>query len=379
LSELHAVELLAQVLRGLLDRVDIDPGLVEDVLIGCVSQAADQAGCPGRAAWLAAGGPEHVPSATIDRRCGSGQQAVHFAAQAVLSGVQDIVIAGGVESMSRVPMGSARMGVDPFGPSVHARYAPGLVSQGIAAELIAAKWGLTRQQLDVFAARSHERAANAQQAGFFDAEIVPIVVDTSSGSTVVRLDECIRPSTTPELLSGLATSFESPEMAERFPEISWCMTAGNSSQLSDCASAVLVMEEGLAERMSLQPLARIHTMAACGSDPILMLTGPIPATERVLKRSGLALDEIAHVECNEAFACVPMAWQRELGADDARLNPLGGAIALGHPLGASGGKLLATMVHRLAATGGRYGLQVMCEGTGMANATLVENLTANSR
>lgn len=374
LSGVHAVDLLAQVLRRLLDRTGIDPGSVDDVLVGCVSQAADQAGCPGRAAWLGAGGPEHVPAVTIDRRCGSSQQAVHFAAQGIMAGAYDVAIAGGVESMSRVPMGSARMGVDPFGTLANERYAPGLVPQGVSAELIAAQWGLDREQLDAYSVRSHQRAARAQSTGAFEAEIAPVTVPGEDGPVVVALDEGIRPDSTVEGLGKLKPVFQSDEMSARFPEIRWSVTAANSSQVSDAASAALLMTERRAEELSLTPLARVHSMAVCGSDPILMLTGPIPVTERILKRSGISLDDISHFEVNEAFASVPMAWQHELGVDDERVNPLGGAIALGHPLGASGVKLLATLVHGLAANGGRYGLQVMCEGTGMANATLVENL-----
>ncbi|MFG1924710.1 thiolase family protein [Cryptosporangium sp. NPDC048952] len=370
-SELHAVDLLAQVLSGLLARNPaVDPGQVEDVIIGCVSQAADQAGTPGRGAWLAAGLPEHVPAVTIDRRCGSSQQSVHFAAQAIMSGTCDVVVAGGVESMSRVPMGSARMGVDPFGPTVAARYAPGLIPQGVSAELIAAKWGIPREEMDAYAARSHQRAAAARDSGAFDSQIVPI------GS--VSSDETIRDGTTVEKLAGLTPSFQDDEFSERFPEIGWSVTAGNSSQISDGASAALLMSEETAARWGLRPLARISAMAICGSDPILMLTGPIPVTEKLLARSDVTLDQIGHFEVNEAFASVPLAWQREFGVPDEALNPHGGAIALGHPLGASGTRLLATMLHAMAASGQRYGLQVMCEGGGMANATLVENLRAGA-
>jgi acetyl-CoA acetyltransferase family protein len=371
LSSLHAVELLSQVLKALVDRTGIDPGIVEDVLVGCVSQAADQAGCPGRAAWLAFGGPDHVPSATIDRRCGSSQQSLSFAAQAVISGAQDVVIAAGVESMSRVPMGSARLGADPFGPSLAARYAPGMVPQGISAELIAAQWKISREEMDAFAARSHQRAATAWDEGWFNDEVV--LIDLESGT--FERDETIRPSTTADSLSALKPSFESEEFFQRYPEISWAVTAGNASQLADGASAALVMAEEKAARLGLEPIARIHTSVVCGSDPILMLTGPIPATERVLERSGLSIDEIDLIEINEAFASVPLAWSREFPAvEHDRINPAGGAIALGHPLGASGTRLLATMVHGLVRGGGRYGLQVMCEGSGMANATIVENL-----
>jgi acetyl-CoA acetyltransferase family protein len=375
LYELHAVELLGQVLKELFRRnPDVDPGEVDDVVIGCVSQAADQAGTPGRGAWLAAGLPEHVPAVTIDRRCGSSQQSVHFAAQAIMSGTYDIVVAGGVESMSRVPMGSARMGVDPFGPSVATRYAPGLVPQGVSADLIAAKWGISREEMDAFSALSHQRAAAARDAGLFDGQIVPIEFETDTGSRRFTTDQTIRDGTTAEVLAGLKPSFGTPEFADRFPEITWSIHPGNSSQLADGASAALMMSERNAERLGLEPLARITAMAVCGSDPLLMLTGPIPVTGKLLKRSGAKLGDIGHFEVNEAFASVPLAWQREFGVAGEVLNPHGGAIALGHPLGASGTRLLATMLHGLAASGERYGLQVMCEGGGMANATLVENL-----
>jgi acetyl-CoA acetyltransferase family protein len=373
-SELHAVDLLAQVVQSLFKRNDVDPGLVDDVIIGCVSQAADQAGTPGRGAWLAAGLPEHVPAVTIDRRCGSSQQSVHFAAQGIIAGGYDIVVAGGVESMSRVPMGSARMGVDPFGPSVAERYAPGLIPQGVSAELIAAKWAIGREEMDRFAARSHQRAAAARDSGAFANEIVPIEFDTEAGHHRVEVDETIRDATTAEKLGALEPSFRSEEFSARFPQINWSVHPGNSSQLSDGATASLIMSEEMASRLGLEPLARISSMAICGSDPIMMLTGPIPATEKLLKRSGVSISEIGHFEVNEAFASVPLAWQREFDVSDEALNPHGGAIALGHPLGASGTRLLATMVHAMVASGERYGLQVMCEGGGMANATLIENL-----
>lgn len=376
LSGVHPVELLGQVFQGLLGRTGVDPASVDDVLVGCVNQVSEQAGCLGRFAWLAAGFPESVPSATIDRRCGSSQQAVHFAAQGVIAGAYDIVVAGGVESMSRVPLGSAQLGRDSAGPTVAHRYAPGLIPQGVSAELIATRWGLGRVELDEFAARSHERAAAAAARGAFDAEIVSVragSIADGAGERVER-DETIRPGTTAEKLGRLPSSFRSEAMSDRFPEIGWHITAGNSSQLSDGASAVLVMSEGKAAELGLEPLARFHSFAVVGDDPLLMLTGPIPATRRIVERSGVALDEIGHFEVNEAFASIPLAWQRETKVDDARLNPLGGAISLGHPLGATGIRLLATMVHALAAGGERYGLQVMCEGGGMANATLVENL-----
>lgn len=365
LSSLHPADLLGQVMRQLVDRSGLDPALVDDVITGCVSQVGEQSGPIGRWAWLAAGLPETVPSVTVHRACGSSQQAADFAAQGVIAGVYDIVVASGVESMSRIPMGTARMGQDPFGPAVAERYAPGLVSQGISAELIAARWKFSRTALDEFSARSHELATSTDASG----EIVPVVLPDG---TVVTTDETPRPGTTVEGLAQLKPSFHSEEMAARFPEIGWNVTAGNSSQLTDGAAAVLIMSEERAAQLGLTPRARFHSFGLAGDDPITMLTGPIPATEKVLKRSGLSIDEIDHYEVNEAFATVPMAWAQHFAADPARLNPRGGAIALGHPLGASGARLLTTMLNGLEATGGRYGLQTMCEAGGMANATVIE-------
>lgn len=373
LSGLHSVELLSHVLGGLVARNDVDPGDVEDVLIGCVSQAAEQAGTPGRWAWLAAGLPEHVPSATIDRRCGSSQQALHFAAQGIIAGAYDVAVAGGVESMSRIPMGTARMGVDPFGPSAQARYG-GLVSQGVSAELVAAKWDLDRDTQDEYAARSQRLAAEASLSGAFDAEIIPVDVDVGGVTMSVTRDETIRATTTVEGLAKLDPAFADEAMSERFPQIRWSVTAGNSSQLADGASALLVMEEGRAEALGLEPLAQVIAMSVVSDDPIMMLSGPIPATQKVLERSGLTIDDIGHYEVNEAFAPVPLAWQAEFGADLERLNPRGGAIALGHPLGGSGSRLTATLLHAMRAEGVRYGLQTMCEAGGMANATIFERL-----
>lgn len=371
LSDVHPVDLLAQTLQALLARSpEVDPGAVDDVIIGCVSQVGEQSATPGRMAWLAAGLPAHVPATTIDRKCGSSQQSVHFAAQGILSGEADIVIAGGIESMSRVVMGSARMDADPYGDGILAAYAPGLVSQGVASELVTAEWGFTREQLDEYAALSHERAAAAQDAGAFDREIVPIT--TPHG--IVKADETIRRGTTPEKLGGLKAVFETPELAERFPQVTWATTAGNSSQITDGASALLLMSREKADELGLRPRARVHSMSVVGSDPLLMLTGPIPATHKILARSGLTLDEIDHVEVNEAFAPVPLAWLEDFDADPAKLNPRGGAIALGHPLGASGARLMTTMLHALEDNGQRYGLQLMCEAGGMANATIIERL-----
>jgi acetyl-CoA acyltransferase len=367
LSSLHPTELLGQVMRQLVERNGIDPEIVDDVITGCVSQVGEQSGPVGRWAWLAAGLPESVPSVTVHRACGSSQQAADFAAQGVMAGVYDVVVASGVESMSRIPMGTARIGQDPFGPSVAERYAPGLVPQGISAELIAARWKFSRAALDEFSARSHELAVATDASG----EIVPVVLPDG---TIVTADETPRPGTTVEGLGQLKPSFWSHEMAERFPELGWSVTAGNSSQLTDGASAVLIMSEERAAQLGLTPRARFHSFGLAGDDPISMLTGPIPATEKVLKRSGLSIDQIDHYEVNEAFAPVPMAWAQHFAADPARLNPRGGAIALGHPLGASGARLLTTMLNGLEATGGRYGLQTMCEAGGMANATIIERI-----
>ncbi|MBB5406318.1 acetyl-CoA C-acetyltransferase/acetyl-CoA acyltransferase [Paraburkholderia sp. HC6.4b] len=369
-TELHATELLAQVLKGLVERNKLDPGRVDDVITGCVTQAGEQSASPGRVAWLAAGFPDHVPATTIDRKCGSSQQAVHFAAQGIMAGAYDIVIACGIESMSRVPMGSARIGQNPYGPSLEARYAPGLVSQGVAAELVATKYDLSRKQMDAYAARSHELAAAAREAGAFRREILPIA--TPNG--VVEHDETIRPGTSVEKLQALQASFRNDELSARFPQIRWNVTAGNASQISDGASAMLLMSESAAQRLGLKPRARFVAFDVYGDDPLLMLTAPIPASQRAMKKSGLKLHQVDHYEINEAFACVPLAWQKALNADPARLNPRGGAIALGHPLGASGVRLMTTMLHALEDGGGRYGLQSMCEAGGMANATIIERV-----
>ena len=374
LSSLHAVELLGQVIAGLMDRVDLDPALVDDVLVGCVTQVGEQSACPGRLAWLGAGLPESVPATTIDRRCGSGQQAAHFAAQGIIAGAYDVAVVAGVESMSRVPMGSGRMGQDGHGPSAEARYAPGLVSQGVAAELVAADWGISREELDAYAAESHRRAAQTADSGGFDAEIVPVTVPGEDGPRAVTADESIRRGTTAERLAQLTPSFHTDAAAERFPEIDWSVTPGNSSQLTDGAAALLVVEEDLADRLGLRARARFTSFSVMGADPIRMLTAPIPATRQALDRARLSLDDIDVAEVNEAFASVPLAWQRELDYPSERLNPRGGAIALGHPLGASGARIMATMLHHLEQTGGRFGLQTMCEGSGMANATILERL-----
>ncbi|MEO6321568.1 MAG: thiolase family protein [Polaromonas sp.] len=367
---LHPADLLAQILTGLVERNGIDPGMVDDVITGCVSQVGEQSATPGRVAWLAAGFPEHVPSTTIDRKCGSSQQAVHFAAQGIMAGAYDIVIACGVESMSRVPMGSARMNQNPYSPNFEARYAPGLVAQGVAADLVAAQWSMTRQDLDEYSAQSHNRAHQARESGAFRREILPIQTPTG----IVSDDETIRAGTTAERLATLQPVFRTDALSERFPQICWHTTAGNSSQMSDGAAALLLMSERMASRLSLRPRARFVAFDACGDSPLTMLTAPIPSTRRALTKSGLTLDAISHYEINEAFAPVPLAWQKELQTDPARLNPRGGAIALGHPLGASGARLMTTMLHALEDSQSRYGLQAMCEAGGMANTTIIERL-----
>ena len=360
LSAYHPADLLSTVLTALVQRSGIDPALIDDVIGGCISQVGQQSVNVTRSAVLAAGFPESVPAVTIDRQCGSSQQAATFAAQGVIAGAYDIVIACGVEMMSRNPINFATIGEDPFGPLVHARYPDGLVGQGISAELVAARWGLEREQLDEFSARSHRLAASAD----FSTEIV--------GDLLV--DETIRTATSTESLAGLNPAFFSEENAARFPEIGWQVTPGNSSPLTDGASAALIMSEEMAAKLGLAPRARFHSFAVTGSDPIEMLTGIIPATRRILDRSGLGIDDIDSFEVNEAFASVPLAWQKEFDVDLDRLNPRGGAIALGHPLGASGTRLLTTLVTTLEQSGGRYGLQTMCEGAGMANATIIERL-----
>jgi acetyl-CoA acyltransferase len=377
LSGWHPVDLLAETLQALVDRAGIDPGEIDDVITGCVSQAGEQAFNVGRNAVLAAGFPESVPATTIDRQCGSSQQAVHFAAQGIMAGSYDVAVACGVEVMSRVPMFSSTMGQNPFGTRILERYEGGLVNQGISAELIAAKWGLTRDDLDAFAAESHRRAHQATEDGRFAAELHRVAVDRGEGPTgeVLDRDEGIRPGTTPETLAGLRPAFQDDTVAERFPQIGWVVTAGGASQISDGASAVLLVERSKAEALGLRPRAAVRHLTVAADDPIFMLTGVIPATQQVLARAGMTIDDIDAFEVNEAFAPVVLAWQRETGADLAKVNVNGGAIANGHPLGASGGKLLTTLVHVLEQTGGRYGLQTMCEGGGMANATIVERLS----
>jgi len=375
LSGWHPADLASEVLAALVERNGLDPALVDDVIMGCVMQVGDQSINIGRNAVLAAGWPETVPATTIDRQCGSSQQSAHFAAQGVIAGAYDIVVAAGVEVMSTTPMGSSAIaGSFPFGPRMMERYAGvgGLVPQGISAEIIADKWGLTREDLDAFGARSQQLAEQATAEGRFDAEIVPVkgrLKDRETGALVdldemVKADEGIRPGTTAETLAKLKPAFK-PDGK---------VTAGNSSQITDGAAAVLIMSEEKANALGLRPRARFHTFALAGVDPVTMLTGPIPATTRVLERAKLTMDDIDVVEINEAFASVVLAWEKEHHPDMAKVNPNGGAIALGHPLGCSGAKLMATLVNELERTGGRYGLQTMCEGGGMANATIIERL-----
>lgn len=375
LSGTHPVELLAHVLRTIVERNGIDPATVDDVIGGCVGQVGEQADNITRNAVLSAGFPESVPGTTVDRQCGSSQQAAHFAAQGVIAGAYDIVIAAGVESMSRTPMGVATLDKDPWGPGIAARYPEGLVNQGISAELIAAKWKFDRDALDAYAAQSHQRAAAAAAEGLFDREVVPFSVTDAVGQSVDHtVDETVRASTTAAGLAGLTPSFYTEDYAQRFPDIQWSITPGNSSPFTDGASAALIMSEEMASKLGLTPRARFHSFAIAGDDPVFMLTAPIPATHKVLSRAGLSIDDIDTYEVNEAFASVPLAWANEFSADPAKLNPRGGAIALGHALGSSGTRLLTTMVNQLEATGGRYGLQTMCEGAGMANATIIERI-----
>jgi acetyl-CoA acyltransferase len=364
LARVHAVDLGAVVLRALVERSRIDPLRVDDVIMGCVSQAGEQSVNVARNAWLAAGLPEEVPATTIDRQCGSSQQAVQFAAQGIMAGGYQLVVAGGVEHMTRVPMGSTMSGPGvPFGPTMHDRYQGRLVPQGISAELITDKWGLTRSEQDEFALRSHQRAAAAQDAGHLDPQLVPVEVPGSEAGWF-RADEGVRRDTSMEKLAGLTPAFRPDGQ----------VTAGNSSQISDGAAALLLASRSTAERLGLRPLARFAGFALAGVDPVLMLTGVIPATERVLERTGLGMDDLDVIEINEAFASVVLAWGREVEPNWDRVNPNGGAIALGHPLGASGARIMTDLVGELDRSGGRYGLQVMCEGGGMANATVLERL-----
>lgn len=361
LSGINPVDLSAMVLQGLAERTGIDPAVIDDVVWGCVSQVGEQSFNVGRNAALAAGFPESVPGVTVDRQCGSSQQAAHFAAAGVIAGQYDVVIAGGVESMSRVPMFSNTVGGDgPFGPRMLARYEDQLVPQGISAEMIAERWGLSRTDLDQLAVNSHARATAATEAGLFAEEIIPIV--TANG--LVTADQGIRSGTSLEGLAGLKTPFKENGV----------VTAGNASQISDGAAALLITTSEKAAQLGLTPLARFHTFALAGVDPIIMLTGPIPATKKALERSGLSLSDIGAFEVNEAFASVLGAWLKDTGAPIELTNPNGGAMALGHPLGGSGARVMTTLVHHMKRTGTRYGLQAICEGGGMANATILELL-----
>jgi len=367
----HAVDLAAEPLKALAERNDLDPALVDDVIMGCVMQVGEQALNIGRNAVLAAGYPESVPSTTIDRQCGSSQQALHFAAQGVMAGAYDVVIAAGVEHMTHTPMGSSvvrDLGF-PFGPKMMERYAErgGLVSQGISAEMIADQWDLSRQDLDAFGARSQQLAAQATAEGRFEREILPLAVKDDEGAAtndVISSDEGVRPDTTAEVLANLKPAFK-PDGK---------VTAGNSSQITDGSAAVLIMSEEKANALGLTPRARFHAFSLAGVDPVTMLTGPIPATRTVLEKAKMTIDGIDLVEINEAFASVVLAWEKELHADMDRVNVNGGAIAIGHPLGCSGAKLMCTLLNELERTGGRWGLETMCEGGGMANATIIERL-----
>ncbi|CDO90822.1 acetyl-CoA acetyltransferase [Mycobacterium triplex] len=359
LSGMHAADLSAIVLNEVLERAGVGPDIVDDVIWGCVSQVGDQSSNIGRYAVLAAGWPESIPGTTVNRACGSSQQALDFAVQAVMSGQQDVVVAGGVEVMSRVPLGSARATGMPYGPKVLARYDDFSFNQGLSAEMIAKKWGFSRTQLDEFSVQSHERAAAAQDGGAFTNQMIPVITEDEA---VVTADEGVRRGSTVEKLAALKPAFAEDGVIH----------AGNSSQISDGAAALLVTTAELAIELGLTPIVRYRAGAVTGADPVLMLTGPIPATEKVLKKAGVALAEVGAFEVNEAFAPVPLAWIAETGADPSRVNPLGGAIALGHPLGASGAVLMTRLAHHMRDNGIRYGLQTMCEGGGTANATLVE-------
>jgi acetyl-CoA acetyltransferase family protein len=357
LKSWHPVDLLGLTLKSIVQRNKLDPALVDDVVAGCVGQAGEQAFNVARNAVLAAGFPESVPGTTVDRQCGSSQQAAHFAAQGVIAGSYDVAIACGVESMSRVPMGSNGAGPGkPFGPMVMHRYNDVVFHQGVGAEMMAERWKISRGELDAFSLESHRRAAQSTEEGRFCNEIVPVGQMTR--------DEGIRAETSLEKMATLKPAFKPDGV----------ITAGNSSQISDGAAAVLIMERGVAERLGLRPLARFVAFALAAEDPVIMLSAPIPATRKILGRAGLSLEEIDRVEINEAFASVVLAWQRELHADLSKVNVNGGAVALGHPLGASGARLMTTLVHELQRSGGRYGLQTMCEGGGMANATLLERM-----
>jgi acetyl-CoA acyltransferase len=366
LKNWHPVDLLAHTLKAVVQRSKLDPALIDDVIAGCVMQVGEQAANVARNAVLAAGFPESVPGTTVDRQCGSSQQAVHFAAQGVLAGSYDIAISCGVECMTRVPLGSsyANGPGKPFGPAMNRRYNDVVFNQGIGAEMMAERWRITREELDVYSLESHRRAARATEEGRFCNEIVPTPIETENGPAHMTRDEGFRANASLEKMATLKPAFKPDGV----------ITAASSSQISDGAAAVLVMERATAERLKLRPLARFVAFALAGEDPVIMLSAPIPATRKVLDRAKLALSDIDLFEVNEAFASVPMAWQRELGADPAKLNVNGGAVALGHPLGASGARLMTTLVHELQRRGRRYGLQTMCEGGGLANATIIERM-----
>ncbi|MGE8203451.1 thiolase family protein [Heyndrickxia sp. NPDC080065] len=358
LKDIRPDDLAAEVLKALINRTDIDPTIIDDVILGCVTQSGEQAGDIARVAALIAGYPVEVPGVTIDRQCGSSQQAVHFASQAILSGDMDVVVAGGVESMSRVRIASNYQGA-PFSEKLMNRYE--IIHQGLSAERIAEKYGFSRDDLDRYSYESHQKALKAQMEGYFQREIIAI---ENGGSELIKEDSGPRKDTSVEALGKLKSAFKEDGSIH----------AGNASQISDGAAALLLMSRTKAEELGLKPRFKVHTRVVVGSDPTLMLTGPIPATEKILKKSGLRLEDIDVFEVNEAFAPVPLAWLKETGADPRKLNPNGGAIALGHPLGASGARLMVTMMHELERIGGRFGLQTMCEGHGMANATIIERL-----
>jgi acetyl-CoA acyltransferase len=364
LSDWHPADLAAETLKTLAERNSFDPVLVDDVIMGCVSQVGDQTWNIGRNAVLGAGWPESVPGVTIDRQCGSSQQSVHFAAQGVMAGSYDVVVAAGVESMSRVPMGSSAGTGRPFGEKMRARYQDELIPQGLSAEMIAEQWSIPREELDAYGYDSHMRALKATEEGRFDGQIVPIEVKVDGVVEQVSRDEGIRPTTTPEGLGALKPAFKEDGV----------VTAGNSSQITDGAAAILIMSRTKADELGLKPRARFVSFSLAGTDPVSMLTGPIPATEKALAKAGLSISDIDLFEVNEAFAAVIGAWLRESGADWSKVNVNGGAIALGHPLGASGARLMTTLVHELERSGGRYGLQTMCEGGGLANGTIIESL-----
>ena len=366
LHGINAVDLLAHSLKAVVERTGIDAALIDDVIGGAVSQVGEQSQNVTRTALLAAGYPESVPGTTVDRQCGSSQQAVHFAAQGVIAGAYDIVVAAGVESMSRVPMGSSSIGRESLGVGFEERYPDGLVPQGISAVLIAAKWGLSRTQLDEFSASSHRKAALATESGYFTKELATL--------PQLSVDEAIRPGTTVETLAGLRTAFESDYYAQRFPQIDWSITAGNSSPLSDGSSAVMITTSEIAAKLGLTPKARLHSFAVAGDDPLYMLTAVIPATQKVLARAGLTVSDIDLFEVNEAFAPVVLSWAADTGVDLSKVNVHGGAIALGHPLGGSGTRIMTTLVNAMEQRGARYGLQTMCEAGGLANATILERL-----